>query len=339
MTQSLQTSPVIRHGSPLVRGLLAALVALVALLVLGAMWAAVSPSNPAAVSLPTSAPAQRTTLPVTAAIGRQVTTPDTALALNRAPISCPYQHLNIVTAEGQTQRACVAATQVMQSGDLRSHLLAPQGLSTWTLRVDTGGGAVRAVSLSADGHGLYRCARSACTGVAIGPLDAHGGRALTLRDVVLVRKPAPGDNGAAATPMRVNLSARLQVPGDQQDPGMACGDTRIAIVERSGAVLTLCPTGGGGMVLAGQGRRIYSLRGEAGDTLEVGVDVQGNVDLVRIGDLQCQGHHCAGAASQGGSEGDREAGRGFSFSGTTLSDGHPGGRTATLNGDAVLPPF
>lgn len=243
--------------------------------------------------------------------------------------TCPYQQLDLVTAHGKVQRACVATTRMLQSGDLRSYVLEPQGVSDWTLRVDSGDGRVMAASLSAPGRGDYRCEEDTCAGFSIGPRDVHGGRTLVVSRAVLM-----AEDGVA-----MHLSASLKAPGDQQDADLACNEPGIAIVERSGAVLTLCPSGGGGVVRLEHERRLYSLRGAAGDTLLVGVDAGGAVDFVQIGALECQGLACSGATTQPGDDPASESGRRFSFSGTTVTDGLRGGAAALLNGSAVLPPF
>lgn len=253
----------------------------------------------------------------------------TAASARPSLVTCPYQQLDLVAADGTAQRACVATTRVLQSGDLRSYVLEPQGVSDWTLRIDSGDGRALAASLSAPGRGNYRCEEDTCTGFSIGPRDAHGGRTLVVSQAVLT-----ADDGAA-----MRLSASLKAPGDQQDADLACSEPGIAIVERSGAVLTLCPSGGGGVVRLEHERRIFSLRGSAGDTLLVGVDAAGAVDFVQIGALECQGLACSGATTQPGGDPASESGRRFSFSGTTVTDGLRGGAAALLNGSAVLPPF
>lgn len=244
-------------------------------------------------------------------------------------VTCPYQQLDLVPAHGKAQRACVATTRVLQSGDLRSYVLEPQGISDWTLRIDSGDGRVLAASLSAPGRGDYRCEEDTCAGFSIGPRDAHGGRTLIVNQAVLA-----AEHGTA-----MSLSASLKAPGDQQDADLACSEPGISIVERSGAVLTLCPSGGGGVVRLEHERRIFSLRGAAGDTLLIGVDATGVVDLVQIGALECRGVACSGVTTQPGDDPASESGRRFSFSGTTVSDGLRGGAAALLNGSAVLPPF
>lgn len=253
----------------------------------------------------------------------------TAASARPSLVTCPYQQLDLVAADGTAQRACVATTRVLQSGDLRSYVLEPQGVSDWTLRIDSGDGRALAASLSAPGRGDYRCEEDTCAGFSIGPRDAHGGRTLVVSQAVLT-----ADDGAA-----MHLSASLKAPGDQQDADLACSEPGIAIVERSGAVLTLCPSGGGGVVRLEHERRIFSLRGSAGDTLLVGVDAAGAVDFVQIGALECQGLACSGATTQPGGDPASESGRRFSFSGTTVTDGLRGGAAALLNGSAVLPPF
>ena len=253
----------------------------------------------------------------------------TAASARPSLVTCPYQQLDLVVPNGTAQRACVATTRVLQSGDLRSYVLEPQGVSDWTLRIDSGDGRVLTASLSAPGRGEYRCEEDTCAGFSIGPRDAHGGRTLVVSQAVLT-----ADDGAA-----MRLSANLKAPGDQQEADLACSEPGIAIVERSGAVLTLCPSGGGGVVRLEHERRIFSLRGSAGDTLLVGVDAAGAVDFVQIGALECQGLACSGATTQPGGDPASESGRRFSFSGTTVTDGLRGGAAALLNGSAVLPPF
>jgi hypothetical protein len=253
----------------------------------------------------------------------------TAAPAQPSPVSCPYQQLDLVPAHGKAQRACVATTRMLQSGDLRSYVLEPQGVSDWTLRIDSGDGRVLAASLSAPGRGDYRCEEDTCAGFSIGPRDAHGGRTLVVSQAALA-----AEHGAA-----MSLSANLKAPGDQQDADLACSEPGISIVERSGAVLTLCPSGGGGVVRLEHERRIFSLRGAAGDTLLVGVDAAGVVDFVQIGALECQGLACSGVTTQPGDDPASESGRRFSFSGTTVTDGLHGGAAALLNGSAVLPPF
>lgn len=253
----------------------------------------------------------------------------TATPTKPSLVTCPYQQLDLVTAHGKVQRACVATTRMLQSGDLRSYVLEPQGVSDWTLRIDSGDGRVLAANLSAPGRGDYRCEEDTCAGFSIGPRDAHGGRTLVVNQAVLA-----AEHGAA-----MSLSASLKAPGDQQDADLACSEPGISIVERSGAVLTLCPSGGGGVVRLEHERRIFSLRGAAGDTLLIGVDATGVVDFVQIGALECQGLACSGVTTQPGDDPASESGRRFIFSGTTVTDGLRGGAAALLNGSAVLPPF
>lgn len=257
----------------------------------------------------------------------------------RPAAHCPYQLLDISPAQGKTQRSCVASTRVAQSGDLRIYLLEPQGVSEWTLRIDTGNNTVMAASLSAPAHGEYVCDENTCTGFSIGDRDAQGGRAIIVQGAVLTAAGEATGSGAVQEGRTVSLHASLAAPGDQLDPHTACDGISVAIVERSGAVLTLCPSGGAGVARFDHDRRVYSLRGSAGDTLLVGVDATGVVDQVQIGNLQCQGYACGGATTQPGNEPGNEAGRVFTFSGTTISDGRSGGNSATLNGSAVLPEF
>lgn len=244
-----------------------------------------------------------------------------------ATLHCPYQRLDIADADGRSSTACVTTTQAAQSGDLRSYYVDAQGTSTWRLRLDTGLGRVMAAELSAPGLD-YRCEGDDCRGFAIGARDAHGARQLTIRDAALV---AP--DGMS----RVNLSADLKVQGEQQDPTTACSGPSVTVVAARGGVLVLCPSGGAGVARLDDERRVYSLRGPAGDTLQVGVARDGSVDYVEIGGLECRGAACSGATTRAGETPDAEAGRQFAFSGTTLSDGR--GATAMLSGNAVLPAF
>lgn len=242
-------------------------------------------------------------------------------------LHCPYQRLDITDADGRSAGACVTTTQAAQSGDLRSYHVDAQGTSTWRLRLDTGLGRVMAAELSAPGLD-YRCEGDDCRGFVIGARDAHGSRKLTIRDATLV---------AADGARRVNLSADLQVQGEQQDPTTACSGPSVTVVEARGGVLVLCPSGGAGVARLDDERRVYSLRGPAGDTLQVGLARDGSVDYVEIGGLACRGTACSGATTRPGETPDVEAGRQFVFSGTTLSDGR--GATAMLSGNAVLPAF
>ncbi|QAZ40715.1 hypothetical protein C1M51_15480 [Methylibium sp. Pch-M] len=282
-----------------------------------------------AVAVPQRSPAVAMPVGLPMPPGVRVDERGTAVPAKPSLMTCPYQQLDLVPANGTVQRACVATTRMLQSGDLRSYVLEPQGVSDWTLRIDSGDGRVMAASLSAPGRGDYRCEEDTCAGFSIGPRDAHGGRTLGVSRAVLT-----AEDGAA-----MHLSASLKAPGDQQDADLACNEPGVSIVERSGAVLTLCPSGGGGVVRLAHERRLYSLRGAAGDTLLVGVDAGGAVDFVQIGALECQGLACSGVTTQPGDDPSSESGRRFSFSGTTVTDGLRGGAAAVLSGSAVLPPF
>lgn len=305
--------------------------------------------DPWAAAVPAPAPRAAAVQPTAA-----VAVPAAAEAAAPA-VHCPYQQLELAIAGARPERACVATTRVSQSGDLRSYELDPQGLSGWRLRIDSGDGAVLAAVLTAPGRGTFRCDGSACTGFMIGARDAHGGRTIEIDRAVLTRGDRGGEDSGeggrgestaqaqagrdATAPATLALSARLQVPGDQLEPTLACDGPSIAIVERAGAVLTLCPSGGGSVVLRADGGRVYGLRGPAGDTLQVGVDSSGVVDLIELEDLACRGTACSGATTQPGDDPQAEGGRRFQFSGASLSDGRAGGRRATLDGSAVLPPL
>lgn len=231
-----------------------------------------------------------------------------------AAARCAYQELRLRTAEGATQ-ACVAATRVSQSGDLRSLWLEPFGLDRWRLRVDIGEGRVMAAELASPDGRRLGCEQAACTGWQAVDHDAPGKRRLVALDAPL--------RAAAATAPRdvVRLSTTLSWPDDEADPALACGEAGIDAVFRHGLRRRLCASAGLAVAREADGRRLYSLRNAEGQTLVVGVSAGGEVDHLAWQRWRCDGAGCSGAAVQADAAGVPV----LSVSGVTLAAARPVG--------------
>lgn len=271
-----------------------------------------------------------------------------------APTACALQWLGVQGATPQ----CLGSTEVAQNGDLRRHTARVQGRPAWQLEIDGGLGVVRAVRVVAEDGSVWRCgvdeageaAGPPCRGAAIGAPDLQGARVLRLQSTALAFVPATvADRSTRPTPAatanaaaeRLEVSAQLVALGDEADPARACPAEAIDVVGPDHGAFRLCPSGGAGAVraTAADGRPVwhYTLRGLAGDTLEIRVDADGQVDELRLGSYACSGPACAGAETWPGPVADVATGRVFRFSGVALQDPAQPGRFTTLNGSATMP--
>lgn len=289
---------------------------------LGAAWLAGAPADPPvpAAEAPVAASAA---WPAPAAPALSAAEPPRlqAHAAERLPPAlpaCPDQALLLRSAEG-VERACVGATRVSQSGDLRSLWLEPQGLSRWRLRVDTGEGRVMAAELVAPDGRRYGCEQEACTGWQLAGAGPQGARRLHAQDAEL-QAPA----GA------VHLSTTLAWPDDESDPALACGEQGIDAISRDGARRRLCASAGLAVARQPDGSRLYSLRNASGETLVVGIADPGEVRHLAWRDLQCDGAGCSGAALAAGPDGALW----LSLSGVTLAA--PAASPVRLEGQVAL---
>lgn len=290
--------------------------------------AAPTPAPVAPAMAPVAAPAQTASAPAVAAAA---SSPAPAL------VDCPHQALDLAWAD-RTERACVGAARIVQTGSRRSYVFEPEGAVVWRLQVDWAGGQPLAVRLTRAGGARepvrktsrrWACARSACAGLTVDRPDAQGERRLTLQGVAL-----QGDGP-------VRLQARLALPPDGQVPALACDTAAgppLRIVERGGAgVQEFCPLGGGGFELDADGRRRYLFTNLEGETLLIALAADGSVERV-----QWRGQRCAAPACDGvsqavqGDAADPGAARSFHFAGQTLRAARPGEPGVTLDGSVSM---
>ncbi|MBS0448285.1 MAG: hypothetical protein JSR59_20350 [Proteobacteria bacterium] len=225
--------------------------------------------------------------------------------------ACPHESLELSSAD-QHEIACIGPMTATQSGSLRRYRAAAEGLSRWSLELDTAQGRVTAARI-VDAGGLRFMCRP-CSGMALTRPDAHGRYRIEIADAML-----QGD--AAAW----RLHASLQAP-----PGAACRTTSLAVVEQDGALIDFCADGGAGFELADDGTKRYRFDDLAGQTLTVAVDAEGAVREARLGDLACRAAGCSGLEMHVAGEA-----RTFDFSGVRFT-GAPD-RSATLNGQLAVP--
>lgn len=254
--------------------------------------------------------------------GTPMAAPGAAAGLLPAASRCAYQELRLRSADGVVQ-ACVAATRVSQSGDLRSLWLEPFGLDRWRLRVDIGEGRVMAAELVAPDGRRLGCEQEACTGWQAVDHDAPGRRRLVALDAPLAAAAATGRQQV------VRLSATLSWPDDEADPALACGEAGIDAVFRDGARRRLCASAGLAVAREADGRRLYSLRNAEGQTLVVGIGASGDVDQLAWQRWRCDGAACSGAAVQTAAAGVPV----LSVSGVTLAAGWPAGAGPASRGE------
>jgi len=294
------------------------------------------PAAPAAVSV-AAAPAKG---PIPAATPVAAAKP-LALAAAAAPLpDCPHQQLEISTPAG-VERGCVTVTRTQQTGSTRRYLLEAEGVSRWSLSLDTAGGRVIAARLVASGRGGFGCKAEQCQGFAISRPDRNGVRTISLAGVLLegrIDVAAPvGPDGRSVVPA-VRLSASLKTRPDSQSLALACRVPSVTIVESDAALTQFCPMGGAGFELGDDGRYRYEFRNLEGETLAVVLAADGTVSQLSFGALACSGAACSGTASRsldppGGEAHERD----FEFSGVRLQDPEHPQNAAQLTGRLLLP--
>lgn len=240
--------------------------------------------------------------------------------------SCAHQALDLSWSD-KPERACVAATRVVQDGGVRRYVFAPEVVSGSGLRIDTAGGQVFGVALSTASGATFTCSDDDCDGFTIGAPDRHGTRLITVRDAMLQSADAP-----------VRLNASLAIAPDRLDAATACTVTSLTIVESTGALGELCPNAGAGFALAGDGRRSFGFDDNEGRHLGITLAPDGAIEQITLQGLSCSGAACGGLTlpAMGGGE-MPGVGRTFTFSGTVLSADAPVRRTAMLTGSVTMP--
>ncbi len=228
------------------------------------------------------------------------------------------------------ERHCIAATRAVQTGSVRRYELAAEGVSNWSLSLDTVSGQVTAARLRSGQQNRATCAAPACAGFAIGRPDAHGVRRLQITDAVL--------QGAGADKRGVRLNASLTIPPDSQSLALACRVPSVTIVENDGALTEFCPVGGMGFEVDDAGRYRYVFRTLEDQRLTVLLDAGGSLVAVSFGRFTCRAAACAGASSASADlPGVEEHPRRFDFSGVNLVHRDRPDAKATLNGQFLMP--
>lgn len=306
----------------------------VAILAGVAAWSVFTQDAPAiAVAPRTAAPQAAVDVPSVRAAAVPAALPSAVPAV----AACPLQALQLALADAAPRTVCMAATVLQQNGGVRSVLVRAGDAEGWTLRIDTSMHTILAVHLQARDGREFDCAPPGCDGQAalVEPRGAGPG-AVELRDLRLApRNPATTAGGA-------RLTARLQVPADEQVPGLACTGPSLGISLGNGATRRFCGQGGAGVEFADDGQRVYRLQDHEGRTLTVVVDADERIASVAWEGRACQGAACRGASTASTNPADPLAERSFHFGRTALF--HPraaAGATAwpavVLEGAVVVP--
>lgn len=257
---------------------------------------------------------------------------DEPTADGQAP--CREQQIELTLGD-QTRTMCVGATRTIQNGSVREYRVESVGTPAQSLRVQTSGKTVLAVSLATGSAREFRCAGNDCVGVEIGPRDSTGARTITLEKLLLTA----GSSADEADPEnRVLVSGTLKTLPEDRIAGLACTEQGVSIITSDGSSGTFCPRGGAGFEIGDDGRRTYRFTSLEGETILVAVDESHRVLKVEYqGDntLACGAAACRTHVSEPTTAGERV----FTFSGATLLDTSGDARNAVLNGTLIVPPL
>ena len=267
--------------------------------------------------------------------------PASAPVPEAAAAACPHHSLSLAQ-DARKFTACVSDVRVRQNGSVRSLAVAAEGVSPWSLRVDTAGGRIVAARLSRRAQGTdpsaeFGCTGEPCKGFVLGSPDRHGVRLLQAQAVALSATRRAGQaNGQASG--AVVLDATLNVPPDRQFPALACAFARVDVVQSDGGTAEFCPAGGAGFEVTADEQTRFVFLDLEGHRIVVTMEADGAVQRLDYGSLACQSGRCSGVSVRVlGDPADPSSQRHFAFSGTTLSDPRNPRVAVTLNGELTMP--
>lgn len=279
---------------------------------------------PADPSTPAAVPAPVAVTPLAA--------PAAAAAPPAAGAACPLQAMTLVLDGAAGLTVCLDRSRVQQTGGVRSYLMPAGDAQGWSLRVDTAQRALLAVALQSRDGRRYGCEAPHCGGDALLQEPAGAGAGLiVLREL---RLAAEGRAGEA------RVTARLQMPGDELLPGLACTGPSLTIGVASGAQRRFCGQGSTALEFADDGRHVYRLQDHEGRTLTVAVD-PATQRIVSVGweGRSCAGDACRGASTSSSDPNNPLAERHFHFGRTPLYEGGTTGAApaVVLDGSLLAP--
>ena len=282
---------------------------------------------------------------VAAVAATALPTPASAPVPEAAAAACPHHSLSLAQ-DAQRVTACVSDVRVRQNGSVRSLAVAAEGVSPWSLRVDTAGGRIVAARLSrrvqgSDPSAEFGCTGEPCKGFVLGSPDRHGVRLLQAQAVALSATRRAGQAGGEANGQALGavvLDATLKVPPDRQNPALACAFARVDVVQSDGGTAEFCPAGGAGFEVTADGQTRFVFLDLEGRRIVVSMETDGTVQRLDYGSLACQPGRCSGVSARVlGDPADPSSQRHFAFSGTTLSDPRNPRMAVTLNGELTMP--
>lgn len=266
------------------------------------------PPGPASAALPGNVP---TAAALAEALPRAVEV-SVGLAPPPQPApACPLQRLEVAAAGEPARIACLDATRISQTGNVRSYLAAGSGHAAWALKVDMAAGRLLAVRLREGGGAEYACEGDACQGLHWASQGHRGVRSLELEQVVLARDGRLGTPGAT-------VSGRLEIPAEDAFSAPGCDGPAVMLRSPDGRAHRFCGQGGAGVELTDAGGFTYRFEDAEGQTLAVSVDADQRVAEVRYGPWACRAAACTGATASSVAAGGEWSGRSFLFGHTPL---------------------
>ena len=250
--------------------------------------------------------------------------------------ACPLQRLEVAAAGQPAVVACVDATRLSQTGNVRSYLAAGSGHAAWALKVDVAAGRLLAVRLREGSGAEYACEAEACQGLQWSGQGGRGGRSLQLERVALARA------GTSGQP-EVNLTGRLEIPAEDAFSAPGCDGPAVMLRSPDGRAHRFCGQGGAGVELTDAGGFTYRFEDAEGQTLAVSVDADQRVAEVRYGPWACRAAACTGATASSVAPGGEWSGRSFLFGHTPLfgsadaADARAAVPQLVLDGSLALP--
>ena len=290
---------------------------------------AAPPARPPTAAPPRPPAAPPATPPATPALP-QPTRPGVP-ATTRWAAACPLQSLQITEPGAAPRTVCMDATQLQQTGSVRSYLVRAGDSQGWQLRVDTVERALHQVLLQAcDGRQLGCQADDCGTQVQLRSRPTGGAGTLELQGLRLAGPGGP-----------VVLHGQLRLPADDQLPGMGCSGPALTLGSADGTLRRFCGQGGAGVEIADDGTWHYRFHDHEGRTLRVSVDTAQRVVAVQWPGAACRGSACSGVSvstptSSPATPPDPLAERSFFFGRTVLAgaDGQP---MLVLDGSLHMP--
>lgn len=301
---------------------------------LAAAAAVLWPASPPPADPPGAAPGLPATVRVVVADPAQP--PVAPAALPPPAAACPLQRVEVSAAGRPARVACLDATRISQTGNVRSYLAAGSGHAAWALKVDMAAGRLLAVRLREGGGAEYACDGESCQGLQWSGQGHRGARSLRLERVALVQAGLPGQPAAS-------VSGQLEIPAEDAFSAPGCEGPAVLLRAPDGRAHRFCGQGGAGVELTDAGSFTYRFEDAEGQTLAVSVGADQQVAEVRYGPWACRAAACAGATASSVSPGGEWSGRSFVFGQTPLFGAAEaaGGRAAVpqlvLDGSLALP--